>query len=170
MNCKELAYLLADYFDGSMDPRLREELDAHMQKCEPCMKFARTYHATCRKATELRKSIEYRLPDEVQARLASFMVAAARKFPEQMEAYRRQAEQERQEKVAAFCRAASESRLSSIAALLVETHCATCAACSEYFEMLRRGNGEVPGHPRPIQEHVTVLLESLPPDEEFFLA
>jgi hypothetical protein len=30
MNCKELAYLLADYLDGTMDPRMRAELDEHI--------------------------------------------------------------------------------------------------------------------------------------------
>jgi predicted anti-sigma-YlaC factor YlaD len=170
MNCKELAYLLVDYFDGSMDPRLRAELDDHIAKCEPCMKFARTYDVTCKKASELRHNIEYRMPDEVRARLATFMIAASRKFPEQMEEYRRQADQERLEKVAAFCRAATEARLSSIAALLVETHCATCPECRHYFETLRRANGDAVAYPLRIQEHVTALLESLPPDEEFFLA
>lgn len=170
MNCKELAYLLADYFDGSMDPRLRGELDEHIAKCEPCMKFARTYHFTCKKASELRRNIEYKMPDEVRARLASFMIAASRKYPEQMEEYRRQADRERREKVVAFCRAATQARLSSIAALLVETHCATCPDCREYFERLRSGNGDVSADPPRLQEHVTALLESLPPDEEFFLA
>ena len=169
MNCKELAYLLAEYFDGSMDPGLRSELDAHIAQCEPCMKFAQTYHATCKKASELRESIEYKMPDEVRARLASFMISAARKFPEQMEEYRRQAERERKEKVAAFCRAATEARLSTMAALLVETHCATCPECKAYFDDLQRTKAAGVSPPR-IQEHVTVLLEALPPGEEFFLA
>jgi predicted anti-sigma-YlaC factor YlaD len=170
MNCKELAYLLADYFDGSMDRGLKAELDGHIAMCEPCMKFAKTYHMTCQKASELRRSIEYKIPDEVQARLASFMVEAARKFPEQMEEYHRQAERERAEKVLAFCRAAIDARLSTIAALLVETHCATCPECKEYFASLQRGNGDVSTQPPRIQDHVTHLLESLPPGEEFFLA
>jgi predicted anti-sigma-YlaC factor YlaD len=170
MNCKELAYVLADYFDGSMDPRLKEELDAHIAMCEPCMKFARTYQATCKTATELRRSIEYKIPDEVQGRLASFFRMAVKKYPEQMDEYRRQAEQERAEKVRAFCRAAIEARLSAIAALLVETHCATCPECKEYFESLRGGRNDAAPGASCIQEHVTVLLESLPPGEEFFLA
>jgi predicted anti-sigma-YlaC factor YlaD len=170
MNCKELAYLLADYFDGSMDPNLSAELDAHIAQCEPCMKFTKTYQTTCKTASQLRESIEYRIPDEVRARLTSFLISAARKYPEQMEEYHRQAEQERSEKVQAFCRAATEEKLSAIAVLLVETHCATCPECKEYFDNLHRGQGKVANHPPRIQEHVTVLLESLPPGEEFFLA
>jgi predicted anti-sigma-YlaC factor YlaD len=170
MKCKELAYLLADYFDGSMESRLHAELDAHIAQCEPCMKFARTYHATCKKASELRRSIEYQIPEEVRFRLESFVRSAVRKFPEQMEEYHRQAEEERQGKVLAFCRAAAEARLSTMASLLVETHCATCPECNRYFEDLKRPGARVAGSPPRILEHVTFLLESLPPGEEFFLA
>ncbi len=170
MNCKELAYLLADYFDGSMDPRMRAELDGHMAMCEPCMNFAKTYRMTCRKASELRKCIEYKIPDEVRERLASFLVAATEKFPEQMEEYHLQVERERREKVLAFCRAAIEAKLSSMAALLVESHCANCRECKEYFDSVLKTRGLNGPHPEEIQEHVTRLMESLPPDEEFFLA
>ena len=65
MNCKELAYMLADYIDGSMDPRLREELDAHLAKCEPCMAFTKTFQATCEGTRKLREAIEYAIPTEV---------------------------------------------------------------------------------------------------------
>jgi predicted anti-sigma-YlaC factor YlaD len=170
MNCKELAYLLAEYFDGSMDTRMRVELDEHIAMCEPCMNFAKTYRTTCRKASELRKDIEYQIPDEVRARLASFLISAAEKYPAQMEEYRRQAEQERREMVQAFCKAATEARLSTMATLLVEAHCSNCLECKEYFDtVLKAGNANGP-HPAGIQDHVTRLLESLPPGEEFFLA
>ena len=66
MNCKELAYLLADYLDGTMDPRMRAELDEHIAGCKACMIFAKTYRLTCRKAAELRGDIQYEIPDEVQ--------------------------------------------------------------------------------------------------------
>jgi predicted membrane chloride channel (bestrophin family) len=169
MNCKELAYLLADYLDGSMDPGMRAELAEHIAMCEPCMAFAKTYRTTCRKAAELRDDIEYRIPDEVRDRLASFLAAAARKFPEQMEEYRRQAEQERREKVMAFCRAAVEERLSSMSTLLVETHVAVCPECNEYFVVLRKTHSVLSLPPGEILKHVVRLLESLPPGEEFFL-
>jgi len=170
MNCKELAYLLADYFDGSMDPGLREELDRHIAMCEPCMKFANTYRTTCEKTAELRKDIEYRIPDEVRSRLATFIAAAMKKYPEQMGEYHRQAEQERREKVAALCGAAVDGRLSTLTSLLVETHSATCPECKGFFDALlgkKRSAGEPPP---PVRDHITALLESLPPGEEFFLA
>ena len=170
MNCKELAYLLADYFDGSMDPRMRTELDEHIAMCEPCMHFAKTYLATCKKTTEHRKNIEYRIPEEVRMRLTSFMIAASRKFPEQMEEYRRQAERECEEKVRSFFLASLDGKLSSMATLLVETHCSVCLECKQYFDRLRNSRIADSTHPPFVQDHVTRLLESLPPEDEFFLA
>jgi hypothetical protein len=170
MNCKELAYMLADYFDGSMDPRLREELDSHIAMCEPCMSFARTYRTTCDKTRELRSDIEYQIPPDVRSRLEHFVRSAALKYPEMVKEYRAQAERERGEKVAALIRAAVAGTLSSITALLVETHCAKCLECKEFFDGLRKAGLPGPGAPPTvIQSHVAVLMESLPPGEEFFL-
>lgn len=169
MNCKELAYLLADYFEGSMDPGLREELDRHLAMCEPCMKFANTYRKTCEKTAELRKDIEYKVPDEVRVRLAAFVAAAMRKYPEQMEEYRRLAEQERREKVVALCGAAAEGRLSAMASLLVETHSATCPDCKGFFDGLLAKNRPAAEPASPVRDHITALLAALPPGEEFFL-
>jgi len=169
MNCKELAYLLADYLDGTMDPRMRAELDEHIARCKPCRIFAETYRCTCRKASELRDDIHYEIPDEVQERLTAFLVSAARKFPGQMEEYRRQAERECEEKVLAFCRAAAEGKLSSMASILMDGHIAVCPKCREYFAVLRSAQADLCLPPREILEHVVRLLESLPPGEEFFL-
>ncbi len=169
MNCKELAYLLADYLDGTMDPRMRAELDEHIARCKPCRIFAETYRCTCRKASELRDDIHYEIPDEVQVRLAAFVASASRKYRDKMDEYRRQAERECEEKVLAFCRAAIEGHLSSMAAIMMDGHIAICPKCREYFVVLRSAHGEQCLPPREILEHVVRLLESLPPGEEFFL-
>ena len=170
MNCKELAYMLADYFDGSIDPRLREELDSHIAMCEPCMKFAKTYRKTCDKTRELRQDIEYRIPKEVRDRLENFVRAAALKYPEKVKEYREQVERERREKVEALLSAAIAGKLSSITALLVETHCVQCLECKEYFDRIRKAGLPAGGAtPKVVDAHVTRLMESLPPGEEFFL-
>jgi predicted anti-sigma-YlaC factor YlaD len=83
--------------------------------------------------------------------------------------YRDQVERERREKVLALLSAAVAGKLSSITALLVETHCANCRECKEYFDW-RAKAGNAAGPPGVIEAHVARLMESLPPDEEFFLA
>ena len=171
MNCKELAYMLADYIDGSMDPRLREELDAHLAKCEPCMAFTKTFRITCEGTRKLREAIEYAIPTEVSERLEAFVRAAALKYPEKMREYRDQIEQDRREKVAELVSAATAGNLSSAAALLMESHCAACPECREYFDAVRTTGASRAGDPPAgIRSHLIALMQALPPGEELFLA
>jgi anti-sigma factor ChrR (cupin superfamily) len=171
MNCKELAYMLADYCNGSMDLRLREELDAHLVRCEPCMAFTKTFQATCEETWKLREAIEYAIPAEVRERLDVFVRAAALKYPDKMREYRDQIERDRREKVADLVSAATAGTLSSAAALLVESHCAACPECREYFNAFRKtGSPPVGDPPEGVRSHVIALMQALPPGEEFFLA
>ncbi len=171
MNCKELAYMLADYCNGSMDSRLREELDGHLSRCEPCMAFTKTFRATCEGTRKLREEIEYAIPDEVRDRLEMFVRAAALKYPEKMREYRNQIEKDRQEKVADLVRAAAAGKLSSATVLLLESHCAACPECGGYFDALRNAGTPRPGDPPGgVRAHLIALMQVLPPGEEFFLA
>ena len=171
MNCKELAYMLADYVDGSMDPQLREELDAHLLKCEPCLAFTKTFQATCEETRKLREEIEYSIPLEVCKRLETFVRTAALKYPDKVREYREQIERDRREKVADLVRAAAAGRLSSATAHLMEGHWAACAECREYFDAMRRTGAPRAGDPpEGIRSHVIALMQTLPPGEEFFLA
>jgi predicted anti-sigma-YlaC factor YlaD len=171
MNCKELAYMLADYIDGSMDPRLREELDDHLSRCEPCMAFTKTFRATCEGTRKLREAIEYAIPTEVRERLEAFVRAAALKYPEKMREYRDQIERDRREKVADLVSAATAGKLSSAMALLMESHCAACPECREYFGASRTtGTSRAGDPPAGIRSHLIALMRALPPGEEFFLA
>ena len=171
MNCKELAYMLADYCNESMDPRLREELDDHLSRCEPCMAFTKTFRATCEGTRKLREAIEYAIPDEVSERLETFIRAAALKYPEKMREYREQVERDRREKIAGLVSAATAGALSSATALLMESHCAACPECRDHFDALRKGGDPRTGDlPEQVRSHVIALMQALPPGEEFFLA
>ena len=163
--------MLADYIDGSMDPRLREELDDHLSRCEPCMVFTKTFRATCEETRKLREDIEYSIPPEVCKRLETFVRAAALKYPEKVREYREQVERDRREKVADLVRAAIAGKLSSATALLMESHCAACPECRDYFDALRKtGTSQAGDPPEGIRSHVIALMQTLPPGEEFFLA
>ena len=171
MNCKELAYMLADYVDGSMDPRLRDELDDHLSRCEPCMAFTKTFQATCRETRKLREDIEYTIPSEVRERLETFVRSAALKFPEKVNEYREQVERDRRKKVAELVQAATAGKLSSATASLVESHCAACPECREYFDALpKSGTLRASDPSEGIRSHMIVLMQTLPPGEDFFLA
>ena len=163
--------MLADYIDGSMDPRLREELDAHLAKCEPCMAFTKTFRATCEGTRKLREAIEYAIPDEVRKRLDLFVRSAALKYPEKVKEYRDQIERDRREKVADLAGAAAAGQLSSATALLMESHCAACPECTQYIDGIRKtGTPRGGDPPAGIRSHLIALMQALPPGEEFFLA
>ena len=163
--------MLADYCSGTMDPRLREELDEHLSRCEPCMAFTKTFQATCEETWKLRQKIEYAIPTEVRERLETFVRATALKYPEKMREYRDQIERDRREKVADLARAAAAGKLSSASALLMESHWAACPECREYFDALRKtGTPQAVDPPEGIRSHVIGLMQTLPPGEEFFLA
>ncbi len=67
--------------------------------------------------------------------------------------------------------AVSGGKLSSAMALLIESHCAACAGCWDYFDALRNaGNRQSVDPPEEIRSHMLALMETLPPGEEFFLA
>ena len=171
MNCKELAYMLADYVDGSMDSRLRDELDDHLSRCEPCMAFTKTFQATCRETRKLREEIEYTIPSEVRERLETFVRSAALKYPEKVNEYREQVERDRRKKVAELVQAATAGKLSSATASLVESHCAACPECREYFDALPKSESFRASDPSEgIRSHMIVLMQTLPPGEDFFLA
>lgn len=171
MNCKELAYMLADYIDGSMDSQLRVELEDHLSRCEPCKAFTKTFRTTCEETRRLRENIEYTIPPEVCERLETFVRAAALKYPEKVREYRDQVERDRMDKIVGLIRAAVSGKLSSVTALLVESHCVACPACRVYFDTLREtGNLDAGDPPEGIRSHVIALMQSFPPGEEFFLA
>jgi hypothetical protein len=154
-----------------MDPRLREELDDHLSRCEPCMAFTKTFRATCEGTRKLREAIEYAIPTEVRERLETFVREAALKYPEKMREYRDQIERDRREKVADLVSAATAGKLTSATALLMESHCAACPKCSGYFDALRTTGAPLAGDPpEAIRSHLIALMQAIPPGEEFFLA
>ncbi len=163
--------MLADYSTGSIDPRLREELDDHLARCKACLAFTNTFRATCEETRKLRDAIEYAIPDDVRERLDAFVRAAALKYPEKVKEYRDQVERDRRAKVSEFVRRAVAGNLPSAAALLSESHRAACPECRDYFAALRTP-GAAPScdPPDDVRSHLIRLMQTLPPGEEFFLA
>ena len=43
MECRQIAELLGDYFDGSLPSHLRDLLEWHIEGCQPCVAFINTY-------------------------------------------------------------------------------------------------------------------------------
>ncbi len=89
MNCRELVNLLADYIEGTLDPVLKEELEAHIKMCEPCLNFLRTYDKT---RIITRKVRVEEIPVEFRERLKSFLLKKIKEGNGRTEKYSRNSE------------------------------------------------------------------------------
>jgi hypothetical protein len=50
--CSEITEFLSDYFDGELDPAVRQVFDFHVNACRECRCYLDSYAATIRRAKE----------------------------------------------------------------------------------------------------------------------
>ncbi len=166
MNCKELVYLLGDYLDGSMEDRLREDLDAHIVMCESCTNFLRTYDTTKLICRQVRLN---EIPEEFRERLKSFVIEKAREHHQELDKYRKMAAEEQKREVETLLRAFRERRLAPSLSLLFDAHRDRCETCGGFLRYLN-GGGKPKPCPEEIEEHFAEFFEALPPGEEPYLS
>ena len=46
LDCREILAKLSEYIDAELDPSLCDEIEAHMQGCNPCVAFLNTMKKT----------------------------------------------------------------------------------------------------------------------------
>ena len=73
LECRQIAELLGDYFDGSLPNHLRELLEWHIDGCQPCVAFINTYRETI---SVTRRLPEAPMPIELKKRLIAFVKSA----------------------------------------------------------------------------------------------
>jgi anti-sigma factor RsiW len=66
MTCRELFERLSEYVDGELSQQICEEIQRHMEGCEPCVAFAKTLKTT---AELCRRLPSQPIPPEVAADL-----------------------------------------------------------------------------------------------------
>jgi hypothetical protein len=66
LECRQIAELLGDYFDGTLPSHLRELLEFHIDGCPPCVAFVNTYRGTI---AATRKLPDTPMPSELKKRL-----------------------------------------------------------------------------------------------------
>lgn len=72
MKCKEFLKELNDYLDGSLDPKLKAELQEHLQWCSNCYVVCNT----TQKTIEIyRENKIYELPDDLRSKLQSAILS-----------------------------------------------------------------------------------------------
>lgn len=73
LECRQIAELLGDYFDGTLPNHLRELLEWHIEGCQPCVAFINTYRGTI---AATRRLPDAPMPIELKKRLIAFVKAA----------------------------------------------------------------------------------------------
>ena len=73
MECRQIAELLGDYFDGSLPSHLRDLLEWHIDGCQPCVAFINTYRGTI---AATRRLPDAPMPVELKKRLIAFVKSA----------------------------------------------------------------------------------------------
>ena len=66
IECRQIAELLGDYFDGSLPKSTRELIEWHIDGCAPCVAFIKTYRGTVNATRMLR---DVTMPPELKTRL-----------------------------------------------------------------------------------------------------
>jgi anti-sigma factor (TIGR02949 family) len=70
--CASVVKLLADYLERQLSPSLRQELEAHLEKCPRCVAQLRSYEST---VSLLRSLRDDELPPELRMTVRSFIDA-----------------------------------------------------------------------------------------------
>ena len=72
IECRQIAELLGDYFDGTLPRHTVELLEWHIDGCAPCVAFINTYRTTI---AVTRKLPEAAMPLELKKRLVQVLRA-----------------------------------------------------------------------------------------------
>ena len=70
LECREIARLLGEYFDGTLPNHTRELLEFHIDGCPPCVAFVNTYRGTIAATRTLPAAP---MPAELKKRLLSVL-------------------------------------------------------------------------------------------------
>jgi anti-sigma factor RsiW len=78
IECRQIAELLGDYFDGSLPKATRELIEWHIDGCAPCVAFINTYRGTI---AATRRLPDAPMPVELKKRLIAVLKTAREPTP-----------------------------------------------------------------------------------------
>ena len=76
LRCHDVGKLLHDYIEGSLEPDVSQQLDAHLADCPGCVASVKTYKQTINLSRDLRCED---IPPKLQRKLRSFLKQKLRK-------------------------------------------------------------------------------------------
>jgi len=71
LTCEQVIGLITDYLESALTPEVIAELEAHLDGCEPCVAYLRTYRRTKDLTTETER---VEMPEEMKIRLRRFLL------------------------------------------------------------------------------------------------
>jgi len=71
LSCREIFENLSAYIDAELDPDICDEIEEHLEGCNPCVSFLETL----KKTAELYKGLKSQgaMPEEVKTKLHDFL-------------------------------------------------------------------------------------------------
>lgn len=71
IECRQIAELLGDYFDGTLPRHVQEQIDWHIDGCAPCVAFLNTYRGTIVATRQMPDAT--RMPPELRKKLVELI-------------------------------------------------------------------------------------------------
>ena len=71
LTCEQVIGLMADYLESALTQEVIAELEAHLDGCESCVAYLRTYRRTKDLTTETER---VEMPEEMKIRLRRFLL------------------------------------------------------------------------------------------------
>jgi hypothetical protein len=78
VTCREAIALLAVYLEATLSPDAGERVAGHLESCEPCRSYLRTYRKTIEVVAAAERN---EMPDEMKERLRAFLLAELTRGP-----------------------------------------------------------------------------------------
>jgi anti-sigma factor RsiW len=76
MNCREFTEFLWQYLSEGLSPEERAKFEAHLARCQPCVRYLNSYKETIRLSKSASDYPEDPVPDEVPEELVRAILAS----------------------------------------------------------------------------------------------
>jgi anti-sigma factor RsiW len=78
LTCEQVAKLIRDYLEGELSPEIAMRFEEHLQRCDDCVAFLKTYKQTVQEV----RSLTYEdVPQDMQIRVRQFLRAKMKRSP-----------------------------------------------------------------------------------------
>jgi predicted anti-sigma-YlaC factor YlaD len=78
LTCEQVTKLIRDYLQGELSPVILTSFEEHLQRCDDCVAFLKTYQQTVQEV----QSLTYEdMPQDMQIRVRQFLRTRMKRLP-----------------------------------------------------------------------------------------